>query len=278
MSDTKVNIAVAQMDCVVGETEPNLNKIRHFTELAAKLGAELVIFPECATTGYFVGNKMDKLAEAPDGPTAKTLGEIAKKNRIHLACGMYTARGNAICNSQALFSPEGKCLAVYDKAHLFSKERELYKAGDTPTVVETGIGKIGMTICYDLIFPDYVRRLVEMGADFIINSTNWINDPYQRDMWGWSGERVRGLASTRALENVTVMAMSCRVGHEVAAPGVEFDSFGHSTIASPSGKILASMTEGEGLAYAKIDIPAEDIQRWRGIATYRTDRRPNLYR
>ena len=64
MSDTKVNIAVAQMDCVVGETEPNLNKIRHFTELAAKLGAELVIFPECATTGYFVGDKMDKLAEA----------------------------------------------------------------------------------------------------------------------------------------------------------------------------------------------------------------------
>jgi predicted amidohydrolase len=72
--------------------------------------------------------------------------------------------------------------------------------------------------------------------------------------------------------------MSCRVGHEVAAPGIEFDSFGHSTIASPSGKVLASMTEGEGLAYAKIDIPAEDIQRWRGIATYRTDRRPNLYR
>ena len=61
-----------------------------------------------------------------------------------------------------------------------------------------------MTICYDLIFPDYVRKLVEMGADFIINSTNWINDPYQRDVWGWNGERMQGLASTRALENVTV--------------------------------------------------------------------------
>jgi predicted amidohydrolase len=278
MSDTRVNIAVAQMDCVIGETEPNLNKIRYFTELAAKLGAELVIFPECATTGYFIGEKMSKLAEPSDGPTAKTLGEIAKQNKIHLACGMYTAQGNGICNSQLLFSPAGKCLAVYDKAHLFSKERELYKAGNKPVVVETGIGKIGMTICYDLIFPDYVRRLVELGADFIINSTNWINDPYQREVWGWTGERVRGLASTRALENVTIMAMSCRVGHEVAAPGVEFDSFGHSTIASPSGKILASMTEGEGVAFAKIDIPAADIQRWRSIATYRMDRRPELYR
>jgi predicted amidohydrolase len=273
-----VNIAVAQMDCVIGETEPNLNKILYFTELAAKLGAELVIFPECATTGYFIGEKMSKLAEPSDGPTAKTLGEIAKQNKIHLACGMYTAQGNGICNSQLLFSPVGKCLAVYDKAHLFSKERELYKAGNKPVVVETGIGKIGMTICYDLIFPEYVRRLVELGADFIINSTNWINDPYQREVWGWTGERVRGLASTRALENVTIMAMSCRVGHEVAAPGVEFDSFGHSTIASPSGKILASITEGEGVAFAKIDIPAADIQRWRSIATYRMDRRPELYR
>ena len=190
--------------------------------------------------------------------------------KIHIAingaCGRMGQRMIALAKED----PQLQLVAAIDAA---TNPLQGSDAGEA-----AGIGKIGMTICYDLIFPEYVRRLVEMGADFIINSTNWINDPYQRDMWGWSGERVRGLASTRALENVTVMAMSCRVGHEVAAPGVEFDSFGHSTIASPSGKILASMTEGEGLAYAKIDIPAADIQRWRGIATYRTDRRPNLYR
>lgn len=278
MSDSKLNVAVAQLDCIVGETEPNLNKIRHFTELAAGLGAEIVIFPECATTGYFVGDRIGQLAEAPDGPTSKQLADIARANRIHLAVGMYTSQGNEISNSQLLFSPEGRCLAVYNKAHLFSKEREVYKAGDTPTVVETSLGKIGMTICYDLIFPEYVRRLVELGADFIINSTNWITDPYQRDVWGWSGERTQGLASTRALENVTILAMANRIGHEVAAPGVEFDSFGHSCVASPSGKILASITQGEGVALAKIDLPQADLERWRGIATYRIDRRPEIYR
>src|SRR6185503_15949818 len=134
----KVNIAVVQMDCVVGEITPNLNKIRHFAGLAANLGADIAIYPECCTTGY------------------------------------------------------------------------------QPVVADTKLGKIGMTICYDLIFPEYLRRPIEMGADFIINSTDWIHDGYQRDFWGFNGERIRGLVSTRALENGIVFAMANRVGHEVA--------------------------------------------------------------
>ncbi len=279
MANVKRNIAVAQMDCVVGELEPNLAKIGNLARLASEMGAELVIFPECATTGYFIGDRIDRLAEPPgQGPGSRALGEIAKESRLHLACGMYTKHDGAICNSQLLFSPEGTLLASYQKAHLFSKERDLYKAGDKPVVVDTALGKLGMTICYDLIFPEYVRRLIELGADVIINSTNWISDVYQRDVWGWGGERTQGLASTRALENVAFLAMANRVGHEVAAPGVEFDSFGHSCVASPSGKIVASIPNGEGVAIARIDIAEADLERWRGIATYRKDRRPALYR
>lgn len=278
MSGAKFTIAAVQMDCTVGVTEPNLNKIAYFAGLAANLGAELVIFPECATTGYFVGDKIATLAEPPDGPTAKALGDIARTNRLYLACGLYTKEGNATCNSQQLFSPEGKCLATYHKAHLFAAERHWYRAGDQAVVVDTKLGKLGMTICYDLIFPEYVRRLVELGADVIINSTNWINDPYQRDMWGWSPERTQSLVSTRALENVAFVAMSCRTGHEVAAPNLEFDSFGPSCVVSPSGKLLARVVDGEGIAVAHVDIAAADLDRWRGIATYRMDRRPELYR
>jgi predicted amidohydrolase len=144
-------------------------------------------------------------------------------------------------------------------------------------VVDTDLGKLGMTICYDLIFPDYVRHLIDLGADIIINSTNWINDVYQRDVWGWGPERTQGLVSTRALENVAFVAMSCRVGHEVAGPDLAFDSFGPSCVVSPSGKILARILDGEGLAVAHVDIPEAEIERWRGIATYRGDRRPELY-
>jgi 5-aminopentanamidase len=274
----KLTIAVVQMDCVVGQTAPNLNKIRHFAGLAANLGADLAIFPECCTTGYFVGDRLSALAEPDDGATAKELGDVARSGKLHLAVGMFTKDGNAICNSQLLFAPDGRRLATYHKAHLFASEREFCRPGDRPVVVDTAVGKIGMTICYDLIFPEYLRRLVEMGADFVINSTDWINDPYQRDVWGWNGERILGLVSTRALENGAFFAMANRIGHEIAAPGLEFDSFGHSCIASPSGRILASLSSGEGVAVAKLDIPDTELERWTSIATYRRDRRPELYR
>ena len=193
----KVNIAVVQMDCVVGEITPNLNKIRHFAGLAANLGADIAIFPECCTTGYFIGDKLSTLAEPDDGATAKELGDIARSSKLHLAVGMFTKDGNAVRNSQLLFAPDGKRLATYHKAHLFASEREFCRPGDQPVVADTKLGKIGMTICYDLIFPEYLRRPIEMGADFIINSTDWIHDGYQRDFWGFNGERIRGLVSTR---------------------------------------------------------------------------------
>jgi predicted amidohydrolase len=160
----KVNIAVAQMDCVVGETTPNLNKIRHFAGLAANLGADIAIFPECCTTGYFIGDKLSTLAEPEDGATAKELGDIASSSKLHLAVGMFTKDGNAVRNSQLLFAPDGKRLATYHKAHLFASEREFCRPGDQPVVADTKLGKIGMTICYDLIFPEYLRRPIEMGA------------------------------------------------------------------------------------------------------------------
>jgi 5-aminopentanamidase len=278
MASLDFTIAVAQMDCVVGETEPNLNKIGHFAALAKRLGAGLAIFPECATTGYFVGDKLAALADGPDGPVGRRLGDIARQNAIDLVCGLYTQENGVFRNSQKVFSAKGALLATYHKAHLFAVERTMYSAGDAPMVVETSVGRLGLTICYDLIFPEYVRKIVELGADIVVNSTDWINDPYQRDVWGWTQERVQGLASTRALENVVPLAMACRTGRESAGPNLVFDSMGPSCVISPSGKFLARLDVGEGIAIGRVDIAAAELDRWTGIATYRKDRRPDLYR
>ena len=276
MSGVAWNIGVVQMDCAAGETERNLATIAQFARMAAAREADLVVFPECATTGYFLGSRLEDLAEPPDGPTARRLGEIARENALTMAVGAYTRKDGGIYDSQFLFGPDGRCLAVYDKAHLFASERESCRPGDRPCVVETALGKIGMTICYDFIFPDYVRHLVDLGADLIVNSTDWISDAYQRETWGWTGTVTQSLAATRALENLTFVAMANRVGSEDAAPGLSFTSLGHSCVAGPSGKILTSISEGEGLAIARIDLAREDLDRWRAIATYREDRRPEL--
>lgn len=274
----KWNIGVVQMDCTLGDTARNLEKIGRFAELASDLAVDIAVFPECSTTGYFLGSKLDELAEPPDGPSSRKLATIAQDNKLYMAVGAFTRRDNAIYNSQLLYGPDGKHLATYDKAHLFAGERELCQAGDRPVVVDTPIGKIGMTICYDLIFPDYVRHIVDMGADFVINSTDWITDAYQRGTWGWGGSTTLGLASTRALENLTFLAMANRVGLENATPELEFESFGYSCVTGPSGKVLASIPEGEGIAVARIDVSEEDYSRWTSIATYKEDRRPELVR
>lgn len=270
--DIKLKLAVVQMDCIVGDIEANLKKIEAFAKSAGDQNVDLAIFPECATTGYFISEDLAHLAEPTDGSTDQKLAKIAADAKIHLAIGTVVAEDGKFYNAQTLFSPTGERLATYFKAHLFSAERLSYELGNSPTVAETGLGKIGMTICYDMIFPDYFRTLANRGAEIIINSTNWISDPYQRETWGWSGVTTQGMAATRALENGVIVAMSNRTGTEMG-----FESLGHSCIIAPSGRILASIPDGEGMAVADIDFKGEDLDKWREIATYRQDRRPELY-
>lgn len=268
----KCKLAVVQMDCVLGQIPPNLEKIARFAEAAGALGVELLVFPETATTGYFVADALEQLAEPCDGPTDTALGRIAAAAGLHMAVGTIEKSDAGCHDAQTLFAPDGRRLATYRKAHLFSAERDTFVAGDTPTVVDTSLGTLGMTVCYDMIFADYFRRLRDLGAGIILNSTNWIGDRYQQETWGWSGITTQGMAATRALEHGVIVAMANRVGREIG-----FDSLGHSCIAGPSGRILASLPSGEGLAVADIDLAAEDLERWRAIATYRSDRRPELY-
>ena len=265
-------LAVAQMHCVPGDVDANLAIIERLVRLAAADGANLVVVPETATTGYFISDRLAELAEPENGPTAKRLGALAHECSIHIACGMAIADGGKHYDAQLLFAPDGARLATYKKAHLFSAEREWYTAGNEPLVVETAIGRIGMTVCYDLLFPEYVRRLVDLGADIIINSTNWITNDFQRDVWGWSGPTVQSLAAVRALENGVWLAMASCVG-----PEWEFDSIGHSCVVAPSGKVLASAGSGQGIAAADAVFESENLDRWKEIATYLADRRPELY-
>ncbi len=265
-------VAVAQMDCAVGAVDENLRTIDRLAERAAGLGAELCVFPECATTGYFIGDRLAELATPVDGPVMARLADIAGRHRCHLAVGVALAEEGRFFDALVLLGPDGERLGLYRKAHLFAAERRWYTPGGAPVVVETALGRLGLTICYDLIFPEYVRRLVALGADLIVNSTDWITDAYQSEVWGWSGQTVQALLTTRALENGVFVAMANRVGREES-----FWSLGWSSIASPSGQVLAAIEAGEGLAVATLALESPDLTRWRSVATYRADRRPELY-
>ncbi|MBN9305441.1 MAG: hypothetical protein BGO82_03025 [Devosia sp. 67-54] len=263
--------AVAQLHPVPDDVAGNLARIGAMVRGAARDGARLVVVPETATTGYFIADRLDRLAEPEDGPSATALAALAGECGVYLAVGMAIVADGTYYDAQLVFSPEGKRVATYRKVHLFSAEREWYGAGDTPVVIDTALGRIGLSICYDFMFPEFIRRLVDDGAEIVINSTNWISNDFQRGM-GWTGEAVESLALTRALENGVWLVMANCIGSEAG-----FDSLGHSCIVSPSGKVLASAGNQEAVATADIVHESEALAQWRSIATYRADRRPGVY-
>jgi predicted amidohydrolase len=274
----KVEIAVVQLDCVLGDVAANLLHIEETVHQAADLLGEaaagterLIVLPECATTGYFIGERAAELAEPADGPTNAVLAAMAASAGAHLAVGVVETDGDDIYDSLALFSPRDGLLASYRKVHLFSGEKAVFSAGHQPCLVDTSFGRVGLTICYDLLFPEYVRGLVLSGAELIINGTDWITDPWQTGQ-GWTGQNVRALCQVRGLENGVHVVMADRTGEEAG-----FTSLGYSTIAGPTGAVLAGVDEGEGIAHAAAEDPTADLERWRSYATYLRDRQPALY-
>ena len=274
----KVEIAVVQLDCVLGDVAANLFHIEETVLQAADLLGEaaarterLIVLPECATTGYFIGERATELAEPADGPTNAVLAAMAASAGAHLAVGVVEMDGDDIYDSLALFSPRDGLLASYRKVHLFSGEKAVFSAGHQPCLVDTSFGRVGLTICYDLLFPEYVRGLVLSGAELIINGTDWITDPWQTGQ-GWTGQNVRALCQVRGLENGVHVVMADRTGEEAG-----FTSLGYSTIAGPTGAVLAGVDEGEGIAHATAEDPTADLERWRSYATYLRDRQPALY-
>jgi len=263
-------IAVAQIDSVLGDVEANLERIGSFVSVAKEQGAQAVLFPELFTTGYSLGADLCKLGEPIPGHTTDYLAHLAAENGIYIYGSIVERRGDKHHNAGVFLSPSEGLIAVYRKVHLFAEEKDLLNPGTDPVVVETDMGPIGLTICYDLVFPEYIRGLVLMGAQIIFNSTFWlrVGPP---DEWDWSHRQPTALAVARALENTVGLAMSCRFGWEGDLLG-----FGHSCIVSPSGRILASLGEGEGVTTA--EIPMDRVAEFRKLATYFEDRRVELYR
>lgn len=242
-------IGVGQLDAVRANRDANMERIAQVVAAAAAQGAQIVVLPEMVTSAYFVGDVLDRVAEAVPGPTTHRLGEIAKTNRVYLACGMPERDGRYFYNSAVLVSPAGSLAGHYRKVHLWADDNKYFTPGERPTIVETAHGTVALTICYDLMFPEYIRALVLNGARMILNCTDWVTPDPRIDLLGWSGRVTSALASTRAIENRVVVAMANRVGVEGG-----FTSLGYSCICNQLGAIVALIEQGEGVATASVDL------------------------
>ena len=263
-----MKVAIAQMNSLLCEVEMNLAKVEALMRSAAGLGAQIVLLPETFTTGYDVGERIAEVSDTVPGRTPDRLGKLCEELGLFFYGSMIEKEGDRYRNTGVLISSKGEVLSRYRKVHLFSTEKEMFVPGSEAAVVETELGTLGLTICMDLLFPEYIRGLVLSGAEYILNSTDWLRyGPLDR--WQWHYRQPRALATVRALENTVCLAMACQWGTEG-----EFAKFGYSCIVSPSGRILAGVEEGEGVAVH--DLSMDGIDQWRGIATYLEDRKDHL--
>lgn len=267
-----VKVAVAQMDPQLGELARNRQRIATLLREAAGHGAALVVFPECATSGYgFADLEAGHAAAEPiPGPTTALLSELCAELNVYAVVGLLERFGaEGVYNTAVLVGPEG-LVGRYRKAHLPLLGVDRFTLpGDTGFLVwETAVGRVGIAICYDLRFPEAVRALALAGADIVALPTNWPDG---------SQNAPEFVTRTRALENRVFLLACNRCGEESG-----FWFFGHSQISDPGGRVLAEAGAEEAICYADVDPSAAREKRIvlrPGAFELDTvgDRRPDLY-
>jgi predicted amidohydrolase len=248
-------VAAVQMTSS-GDVAANLEVAEGLIERACAQGANLVALPE---NFAFMGPDAGKgeVAEALDGPILTRLGKLALARRIHLLAGSILeagAPGGRLYNTSVLLGPGGERLAAYRKIHLFDvaipdgatyRESEAVAPGKEVVVVPTELAQLGLSICYDLRFPELYRRLSRAGAQvlFVPAAFTYLTG---QDHW-------EVLLRARAIENLCFVVAPAQVG----AHSERRRTWGHAMVIDPWGRIRAQVEEGAGLALAELDLAGQ---------------------
>jgi predicted amidohydrolase len=232
----------------------NLDRVEALAQRAAGCGAQLVATPENTT---FLGPSDQKvaIAEPIEGRSHQRLANLARQLRIHLLVGSVAERLDAqrCYNTSLLYGPDGRLIALYRKIHLFDvdipggatfRESATIAAGAEVVVARTALGAIGLSICYDLRFPELYRKLVDAGAEILaVPSAFTLHTG--RDHW-------HPLLRARAIEaQAWVLAPAQEGKHDT---GGLRHSYGHSLIVDPWGTVVAERGDGEGFCIAEVDL------------------------
>jgi predicted amidohydrolase len=245
--------AVVQMTST-SDVAGNLAQAERWIREAAARGAQLVATPE--NTSYLGPHEAKaRLAEPLDGGTCSGFAALARELRIHLLLGSFPEVGpdpRRSFNTSVLFGPDGDRLAVYRKIHLFDvdvpggvrfRESETVAPGEEVVVADTALGRIGMSVCYDLRFGELYRALVARGTE-ILAVPSAFTATTGRAHW-------EPLLRARAIESQAyVLAPGQQGRHD---DGGLRESHGHSMIVDPWGEVVAEAAGGPGIALATID-------------------------
>jgi len=251
MSDRFVAAAV-QMNSRL-DREANLATATRLVEQAHQQGAQLVVLPEMFN-GLGPFPEVVAAAEPIPGPTSEQMAALAKRLGITLAAGSICERSDQTeqgYNTSLLFLPDGSLAAQYRKIHLFDvdlpgkveiEESQYIIAGDRHRTFASPLARLGMSICYDLRFPELYRRLADEEAEVILAPAAFTRTT-GRAHWEL-------LLRARAVENQSYVIGANQCGHH----GGNLESYGHSMIVDPWGEVLAAAGDDQQVIVAEIDL------------------------
>jgi N-carbamoylputrescine amidase len=267
-------VACIQMEPVIGDKPRNVSRSAGLIRSAAEHGADLVVLPELANTGYVFRDRQEAvdLAEpVPGGETTAVWSELASRHQLTIVAGIAERDGATLFNSAAIVGPNGY-LGRFRKVHLWGDEKKIFAGGDLGfPVYQAPFGRVAIAICYDVWFPETFRAAAFQQADILCVPTNWVPMP------GQPSDR-QAMANTLVMagahSNNLVVACADRVGIERGQP---FE--GQSLIVDRRGWPIAgpASRQHEEILFAEVDL---DPGSRRGVSADNDvlqDRRPDVY-
>ncbi|MEE2787249.1 MAG: carbon-nitrogen hydrolase family protein [Myxococcota bacterium] len=247
--------------CSTTDIERNLRAAETLIRRAASMGARLIATPENTS---LLGPQFHKVeqAEPIDGAIGQRFRQLADELGVYLLIGSLNEQRRHSTgqvdmerchNTSLLFGPDGHLLSTYRKVHLFDvdipggltvKESDSIARGDSVVVADTELGRLGMSICYDLRFPEMYRAMVDQKVDMIAIPSAFTMTT-GKDHW-------HALLRARAIETQCWVLAPAQWGvHDEAG---KRHSYGHSMIIDPWGTVVAEKGDGEGICIAEIDL------------------------
>lgn len=272
-TDAPVRVACCQIPVMVGDPLGNRVSARAAIQAAADAGARIIVLPELANVGYMFDNRaqLQAAAETADGPSVREWELLARERDLVIVAGFAEAGDDGLVYNSAVLVDKTGRRAVYRKAHLWDREKDnLFTPGsDAPPVVDTPWGRIGMLICYDLEFPEWVRIPALEGAELLCCPVNW--PLYPRPISERPTEIVKVQAN--ATVNRMFIAAADRTGQERGQ-----DWLGGSVVVDADGFPVTRITLGrEAMLLADLNLGEARTKTISDRNDVHADRRPSLY-
>jgi predicted amidohydrolase len=254
LASTRSFIAACVQLCPGDDRAANLEQVRRGVQSARQQGAALVTLPEYATFLHASGAAMRSNADAElADPSLPKLQAMAREHAVWLLVGSLALPGpeGRMVNRSYLLSADGAIVASYDKIHMFDatlkggrviRESAAYAPGATAVVTETPWARIGLSICYDVRFPQLYRQLAQAGAEVLAIPAAFTK---QTGTLHW-----RALLQARAIENGAFILAPATCGEH---PGGH-QTYGHAMVVGPDGQILAEAGDAPQVVCARIDL------------------------